>query len=102
MSTRTRFEGDLDRLIKAGGRLLNAIHYECHREAVKEQTVEELGKGRAQSFLDGLPNFKEEYQAWYSEALAVIGQILPDRLSDFRSHYEYPRVRKEIRVSRTI
>ena len=96
MPTKTRFEGDLDRLINTGARLLNAIHYECHREAFKEQAVKRLGKDRAQSYLDDLPDFKEEYQVWYSEAFAVIGQTLPDRLSDFRSYYEYPRVRKEI------
>lgn len=96
MSNGTRFEGDLDRLIKTGTRLRNAIQYECHRESFKEQVEKELGKDKAQSYLDDLPNFKEEYQTWYSESFAVIGQILPDRLSDFRSYYEYPRVRKEI------
>ena len=31
-----------------------------------------------------------------SEALALLKQVLPDRVDDFKSHYEYPRVRKEI------
>lgn len=43
-----------------------------------------------------MPDFRSEYQTWYSEAIALIKQILPDRLDDFLSHYEYPRVRKDI------
>ena len=30
-----------------------------------------------------LPNFKIHYDSWYSEALAVVKQLLPDRLDDF-------------------
>ena len=96
MSTSTRFERDLDRLINTGSILHNAIQYACHSEEFKEQVVERMGAKDAAIFLSDLPNFKSEYQSWYSEALAVIRQILPDRLSDFRSHYEFPRVRKDI------
>ena len=41
-----------------------------------------------------LPNFREEYETWYSEALALIKQILPDRLEDFVALYERPKNRK--------
>ncbi len=42
-----------------------------------------------------LPNFKSEYDTWYSEALSVIKQILPDRYSDFVKQYKDEK-RKEI------
>lgn len=42
-----------------------------------------------------LPNFKEEYDSWYTEALLVIKQIIPDRLSDFIKQYKDEK-RKEI------
>ena len=38
--------------------------------------------------------FENFYQSWYSKAQAVVKQVLPDRLADFLSHYEYPRTRK--------
>ena len=41
-----------------------------------------------------LPNFNEVYEAWYSESLAVIRQILPDRLQDFKDHFEVSKNRK--------
>ncbi|MDE0220698.1 MAG: hypothetical protein OXJ90_15645 [Spirochaetaceae bacterium] len=48
------------------------------------------------SYLKSLPDFKSDYQPWYSESLSLITQLLPDRVRDFTSYYEYPRARKEI------
>ncbi|NQZ24499.1 MAG: hypothetical protein HRT53_20940 [Colwellia sp.] len=42
-----------------------------------------------------LPNFKIHYDSWYSEALVVIKQMLPDRLDDFVKQYKQDK-RKEI------
>lgn len=42
-----------------------------------------------------LPNFKNEYDTWYSEALLVVKQIIPDRLADFIKQYKDDK-RKEI------
>jgi len=42
-----------------------------------------------------LPNFRNEYDSWYSEALALIKQLLPDRLDDFKRQYKDEK-RKEI------
>jgi len=42
-----------------------------------------------------LPNFEEEYDSWYSEALAVVKQLIPDRLDDFVRQYKHEK-RKEV------
>ena len=42
-----------------------------------------------------LPNFKSEYDTWYSESLSFIKQILPDRYADFIKQYKDEK-RKEI------
>lgn len=42
-----------------------------------------------------LPNFEREYDSWYSEALLVVKQIIPDRLADFVKQYKDEK-RKEI------
>jgi len=42
-----------------------------------------------------LPNFNEEYDSWYSEALLVVKQIIPDRLDDFIKQYKNEK-RKEV------
>lgn len=53
-----------------------------------ESSTEEIVKG--------LPSFKDKYQLWYSEALILIKQLLPDRIIDFISCYEKPKSRKTI------
>lgn len=99
MSERTkRFSDDLKRLVAKGDTLYMAIQNECHREAYKKE-LQRVMKGeddKIEKHLKDLPSFNNEYQAWYSEAQAVIKQVLPDRLSDFVSYFESPRVRKDI------
>lgn len=40
--------------------------------------------------------FAKSYQYWYSEALPLVKQLLPDRFGDFVRLYEKPKSRKEI------
>jgi hypothetical protein len=91
-----RYKADLDSLIKRGGQLLNAIHLKCFPEQFKRQLASELKPKEVKTFLDLVPNFEEKYQDWYSEAKALIRQLLPDRLPDFVRHYEKPKSRKSI------
>ena len=91
-----RFAKDLDRLIKKGEKLSLAIRYETCKDAFLDQISKVIEEKKLDDFLKSLPDFRGDYQAWYSEALGLVKQILPDRLSDFKSYYEYPRVRKEI------
>ena len=94
MSNKGKFEQDLDRLINSGEMLLLSINYDCHGY----QNLEENSENRSENerILEELPNFREQYQTWYSEALALVKQVLPDRLNDFKSYYEFPRIRKNI------
>jgi hypothetical protein len=46
--------------------------------------------------LKKLPNFRADYQSWYSEATACIAQLLPGRLDDFVAYYRPQKTRKEI------
>lgn len=41
-------------------------------------------------------SFRSDYQPWYTETLALIRQVLPDRVADFVIHYEVPKGRKEL------
>ena len=92
----SKFQERLDQLIAKGNALLDAIRFECHPEPSKKLFVDKLGHAEAEKYVKKLPSFRLEYQAWYSEALVTIKQLLPDRLDDFKSYYEYPRVRKDV------
>ena len=94
MSNKGIFEQDLDRLINSGEMLLLSMNYECYGDQILEQNSE--NRSEDESTLEKLPKFRDQYQSWYSEALALVKQVLPDRLNDFKSYYEFPRVRKDI------
>ncbi len=99
MSDRTKkFEDELEELIKEGEMLAMAMEYDCKPQRFKD-AYSSVFKGEAdklEKFIKNLPSFGRDYQKWYSKAQAVVKQVLPDRLSDFVSHYEHQRVRKEI------
>jgi hypothetical protein len=110
-----RFKRDLGSLIDRGADIEASLVYEAdpqpYADGLKERAIrnpaiaKSLGANsgdpkdldaKIRKYLDSLPSFSEAYQRWYSEAIVVIKQILPDRLSDFVRHYEKPKPRKEI------
>ncbi len=90
-----KYKKDLSALIARGEDLHMAIQFECYPEEFKKVIVKEL-KSEAKDVLAKLPSFGGSYQTWYSEAKALIRQVLPDRLADFVRHYEKPKSRKNI------
>jgi hypothetical protein len=95
MTNLDRYKKDVDRLIDRGAQLEMSIQAACFPSEFEEQAKKQLG-AKTKDFLKGLPEFGTEYQTWYSEAKALIRQLLPDRLADFVRHYEKPKPRKEI------
>jgi hypothetical protein len=94
MSTNlSRDETDLKRLVEDATLLLTTMQYEQHKQEVTKQLKDALGD-KAEEYIKTLPRFASEYQRWYSEAKAVVRQVIPDRLSDFVRHYERQPNRK--------
>ncbi|WP_430398188.1 hypothetical protein [Ferrovibrio sp.] len=89
----SRYEADLEKLIKKGELLLTVMQYEQNTDQVKKQIHEIMG-GNADKFIADLPRFSSDYQFWYSEAKALVRQVIPDRLADFVRHYERQPNRK--------
>ncbi|WP_237567198.1 hypothetical protein [Burkholderia thailandensis] len=90
-----RFKGDLAKLIKLGNELHMSMRLSCFPDEFKAQLKKRL-KDKTDEFIKNLPSFDTEYQRWYSEALALLRQVLPDRVGDFCRHYEKPKTRKDI------
>ncbi len=87
------YRDDLNRLIALGDSLYMAILFKCHPDGFRDA----LGEGKeTEESIAKLPDFDRTYQSWYSEAVALIRQLLPDRLEDFKRHYEKPKSRKDI------
>lgn len=99
MTNLDRYRTDLERLIKTGDNLLLAMRYAVHSEAFLKYLIKQSNEKKAENFVNKLPDFENTYQSWYSETLALIKQLLPDRSADFVKYYEKPRTRKEILAS---
>jgi hypothetical protein len=93
-----RFKKDLKKLEVDGTRLEMSMRRGISKVAKEEfdASVKKQLKDKADDFIKSLPTFDAEYQRRYSEALALLRQILPDRVADFTRLYEKPKSRKEI------
>lgn len=90
-----RYQKELDALIVQSEQLFFSITRECSPQDFDREVKARLSD-KADEFIQKLPSFKEEYQTWYSEAKALVRQLLADRLADFTRHYEKPKTRKEV------
>lgn len=91
-----RFKTDIAALIDRGRDLHLAFQYQYAPKVIEEHLVKKHGKQGVKARLASLPHFTTDYQRWYSESLAVLRQVLPDRVEDFIRHYEKPKTRKSI------
>ena len=84
---RTKLLKELDELLRQG----NLIYYSMANELNK--LPKEIFKSLEKEGID-LPKVEEEYDTWYSEALLVVKQIIPDRLDDFTTQYRDTKRKK--------
>lgn len=93
-----RYKKDFDRLSRDAIKIEQAFSHHCYGERYEKAVLKHCDgdKKKAAEHLEALPDFFSAYQAWYSESLVLIKQLLPDRLSDFIRLYEKPKGRKEL------
>lgn len=93
-----RFEDDLNALVAKSGQLeITMVAATLSKNDAKAALIKGgWTEEEADKVVAGKLSFKPTYEAWYSEALALLKQLLPDRVADFVGHYEVPRGRKEI------
>lgn len=102
ISNLEKYRNDLDDLLKEA--ISVQLSLDCAArgfESVRAEICKELAgdEKKVNAFMRGLKPFASAYQHWYSEALPLVRQLLPDRLSDFVRLYERPGSRKEITYS---
>jgi hypothetical protein len=81
-------ESELDALIERGQMLYYALAKQLGR---LDKTADDL----LSKSVKKLPNFTNSYDDWYSVAMRVVRQIIPDRFDDFVSQYKQEK-RKSI------
>lgn len=100
VSNLEKYRTDLKTLLQEGRRVLQALLRDAQGVEVwranwkkngwTEEEIEKLDKD--------LKPFRTYYHHWYSEALVVVKQLLPDRYADFVKFYERPKTRKTLNV----
>ncbi len=90
-----RFRKDLEALIATGDRLNLSMRRGVGAKEFDAELRKRLGD-KADALIKGLPNFRGTYQRWYSEALVLLRQLMPDRVDDFKRLYEKPKNRKDV------
>lgn len=94
-----KYSKDLEALLLEARSVQNSLNYSAfgHKEFYESVLGQLDGDEKeAKAFVKDIKPFATVYQHWYSEALTLVRQLLPDRLSDFIRLYEKPKSRKDI------
>jgi len=94
MSNLDGMRKDLDRLISEGDLLYLAMLFNLYPDQIAKASKETKNELK-----NRLPVFDKKYQRWYSESLAMVSVLLPDRVDDFKAYYQSPRPPKELTYS---
>lgn len=84
MTNLQKYKGDLNKLIAEAA----LLYYALANEVVDNKAEREKLKKYIEENKLTLPDFRSEYEKWYSEALEVIRQVLPSRYDDFARLYK--------------
>ena len=95
MQNLEQYKDELELLLSKGSNLGIIIEYNYTGKAIEAELKNIWGDDFKRKISE-LPNFKYEYESWYSEAKSLVRQLLPDRLDDFIAHYEKPKARKAL------
>lgn len=95
ISNLEKYKNDLEKLLSDGENLLLAMIYESSQKEFEKQ-CKPIYKKDYTDLIKKLPSFINTYQSWYSEALIILKQLLPDRVPDFVKLYEKPKNRKSV------
>jgi hypothetical protein len=76
-----KLQKEFDRLATKGDLLYVAMA--CGLAQLGDEVEKQIKKSKTK-----LPNFNLEYDTWYSEAMQVVKQLIPDRLDDFVKQYK--------------
>lgn len=94
-----KYRKDLDALLQEANLVERSLllHWIGKAEYLK-RVKKRLGgdEEQAAAEVEKISPFASAYQHWYSEAVSLVRQLMPDRLADFIRLYEKPKGRKEV------
>src|SRR5690242_10455185 len=94
---RVAIKAEIERLYESGDQLYQRELIAQASGAERKKMVALLAQDPERAELLKKPYFSDEYQSWYSPALRVVEQLLPDRYNEFRNLYKNER-RKQLDI----
>lgn len=98
MVDKVEIEKELDELIDQGRSILHSVYYLLPKADFVKHLSDNPDVENINTYIENLPTFRFAYQGWYSKAQHCIKDLLPARLDDFNSFYEYPKSRSKIDI----
>jgi hypothetical protein len=89
----SRYRDSLTKLITLGNQMLADL---ASIVAPSSGVVKKAGPKLTK---DAAPSFRGDYQNWYTEAHAVLRQLLPERIEEFETYYKPDPRRKNVAVT---
>lgn len=94
----TRYKKDINNLIERGSKLYDGLIYELREDL--GANYKKLSKERKEEIEKCV--FKSKYNEWYNESIALIKQLMPERLDDFQSYYKLEKRKETTNATYTI
>lgn len=94
MADRAAVKTEIKKLVRAGQKLLRREIIAKAQADQRDKFIEQLGDDPDREEMLRAPRFVREYQAWYSPALRLVEQLLPDRYTEFHNLYRDERRKK--------
>lgn len=91
MADRDAIRAEIKQLVEHGDELYQRQLIASASPADQKKMADMLAKDPDRAKLLKKPNFGNEYQSWYSQALRLVEQLLPDRYNEFRALYKDER-----------
>jgi hypothetical protein len=88
---RDAIRAEIERLAESGDELYQRQLIASASPEDRKKIAEILADDPDRAKLLKRPNFGNEYQDWYSQAIRVVEQLLPDRYNEFRALYKDER-----------
>jgi hypothetical protein len=91
-----RYKKDLNGLCERADFLELAMVLDVYGRDILKRSLKISSEKDLDEIVKKLPEFRSAYEKWYSESVALLKQLMPDRLADFVGQYKRPANRKSI------
>ncbi len=88
-----KHRSDLDSVVALADKMLSDLHFRYLRE---QKQLDKAQHEKAKQ-LEGC--FESDYQGWFTEAIAIVRQLIPDRVAEFDHLYKGDGKRKAVNES---